>query len=116
MPLYIFIVMRNKFNPGDLIFTGKNVSDLYILNSSGGKIFKLTQGTALIVADASHIEFPYTKVGSKQIPVELDLDCWIPVFYCGFLGWIYYEDINNEQSNNRNWKHFQALYYFLYSK
>lgn len=108
--------MKRKFNLGQLIFTGKNISDLYILNSSGGKICKLAQGTALIIADSSLVEFPYSKIGEKQIPLELDLDCWIPVFYCGTLGWIYYEDIDNEKSTNRNWKHFQALYYFLYSK
>jgi hypothetical protein len=110
--------MKRKFDPGELIFTGKNISDLYILSSSGGKIYKLNQGTALIVADASIIEFPYAKVGGKQVPIELDEDCWIPVFYSGILGWVYYEDIDNEKLNvnDRNWKHFQALYYFLYSK
>ncbi len=83
--------MRKKFSIGQVIFTCKNITDLYVLTSSGSKTFKLKPGTALIVVETA--DQLYSKIADKYVAVELDLEIWVPVFYLGNLGWIYYDDV-----------------------
>ena len=83
--------MRKKFKKGDLIFTVKSITDFYAVTTTGSSVYKMKPGTALIVSELTKII--HSKIGDKNFVVEMDLDCWVPVFYYGMVGWVYYDDI-----------------------
>ncbi len=83
--------MRKKFKNGDLIFTTKNITDFYAVTTTGSVVYKMIPGTALVVSEMTKVI--HSKIGDKNFVVEIDLECWIPVFYYGMIGWVYYDDI-----------------------
>jgi hypothetical protein len=93
MPFYILIEMRKKPTVGELFFTvADQIVDFYCFNGQKSVVYKLPPGTPVVICESAHTF--ETKIGGKTIPLEVDVDVWIPVFYCGFIGWIYREDIN----------------------
>lgn len=81
-----------KYVPGQLFFTVTNkIVDFYYLNNHKSKVYKLMPGTPVVVCENNNVF--ESKIGDKTIPLEVDLNVWIPVFCMGLVGWIYCEDI-----------------------
>lgn len=87
--------MRKKPAVGELFFTVTNqIVDFYCFTGQKSVVYKLQPGTPVIICEHVNTNVFETKVGGKTIPLEVDLDIWIPIFYKGLIGWIYREDIN----------------------